>query len=363
MKKYELKDFFELFEKNKKLAHKSKRKYIGFLMDFIRKIFSPILESLLARKFETQREANLSLLRELIELKNFTKENLENLQKNFQDFNISIHKYFEELQREVLNLRDEKIPALKDALSLGLEGVDKKAEWALSNLVVIKKVIEKEINLDEEEKKKLKESLSTLFFMNVFRGSEEEIKKRQRIYKDKLKNSKKVVDLGCGRGEFLEILKENSIPCFGVEKEPSLCAILKEKNLDFLQMDIFEFLDKKPFEFDAVTSFHLIEHLNLKEALTFLKLIFNNLSQGGIFIIETPNPTSLSSFLNFYKDPEHKTPFHPETLKFFAKELGFEIIEELYLQDVEIPENINLQDDVKKLIFGPQDYALILKKL
>lgn len=359
MKKYELKDFVELFEKNKKLEHKSKRKYIGFLLDFIRKIFSPILEFLLARKFETQRVANLSLLKELIELKKFAKENLENLQKDFNNFNI----HFRELQREVLNLRDEKIPALKDALSLGLEGVDKKAEWALSNLIVIKKAIEKEINLNEEEKRKLKESLSTLHFMNLFRGSEEEIKKKQKIYFDKLKNSKKVVDLGCGRGEFLEILKENSISCFGVEKEPSLCAILKEKNLDFLQMDIFEFLEKKPFEFDAVTSFHLIEHLNLKEALTLLKLIFNNLSQEGIFIIETPNPTSLYSFLNFYKDPEHKTPFHPETLKFFTKELGFEIIEEIYLQDIQLPENINLQDDVKKLIFGPQDYALILKKM
>lgn len=362
MKKYELKDFVELFEKNKKLKHKSKRKYIGFLLDFIRKVFSPVLEFLLARKFETQREANLSILNELIELDNFTKENFKSLQNSFEDFKISTNKYLEELQREVLNLRDEKIPALKDALSLGLEGVDKKAEWALSNLIVIKKALEKEVDLKEDEKRKLKESLSSLYFMNIFRGSEEEIKKRQKIYLDKLKNSKKVVDLGCGRGEFLEILKENSIPCFGVEKEPSLCAILKEKELDFFQMDIFEFLDKKPFEFDAITSFHLIEHFDLKDALTFLKLIYNNLLQGGIFIIETPNLASLYSFLNFYKDPEHKTPFHPETLKFFAKEVGFEIIEELYLQEVDIP-NINLQEDVKKLIFGPQDYALILKKL
>lgn len=359
MKSNNLNDFIDLFEKNKKLPHKSKRKYIGFFLDFLRKIFAPVFEFFLGARIETQRKANLIILKEISDLKNYTKENFENFQKNFGE----LQKNFLELQKEVLILRDEKIPALKDTIGLGLEGVDRKAEWALSNLIVIKQALEKDISLKEEEKKIIKETLTSLAFTEKFRGNTEEIKKRQSIYIEKLKNHKNVVDLGCGRGEFLELLRENSISAFGVELEPSLCAILKEKDLNFFQMNLFDFLEKKPIEFDALVSFHLIEHLNLKEAIALLKLAYFNLPKNGIFIIETPNPTSLFSFLNFYKDPEHKTPWHPETLKFFSKEMGFQTIEEIYLQEVKEAESLELPENVKKLLFGPQDYGIILKKV
>jgi len=362
VKNHNLNDLIDLFEKNQKLPHKSERKYIGFFLDFLRKIFTPIFEFFLGARLETQRKANLAILKEIIELKNYTKENFENFQKNFEEFKTSIVKNFEEIQKEVLYLRDEKIPALKDALALGLEGVDRKAEYALSNLIVIKQAIEKGITLSEEEKRALKETLTSLKFMEKFRGNEEEIKKRQAVYIEKLKNFKNVVDLGCGRGEFLQLLKENSIPSFGVEIEPSLCAILKEKNLNFFQMNIFDFLEKKPIEFDCLVSFHLIEHLNLKEALALLKLAYFNLPKDGIFVIETPNPTSLFSFLNFYKDPEHKTPWHPETLKFFAEETGFYVLEEIYLEELKGVEILQVPEGLKKLIYGPQDYGIILKK-
>ncbi len=366
MKNNNLNDFIDLFEKNKKLPHKSKRKYIGFFLDLLRKIFAPVFEFFLGARLETQRKANLIILKEIFELKNYTKENFENFQKNFKEVikNMEeLQKSFQELQKEIYFLRDERIPALKDTISLGLEGVDRKAEWALSNLIVIKQALEKGISLREEEKKVIKETLVSLAFTEKFRGDTEEIKRRQSIYIEKLKNYKNVVDLGCGRGEFLELLRENSISGFGVELEPSLCAILKEKDLNFFQMNLFDFLEKKPIEFDALVSFHLIEHLNLKEAIALLKLAYFNLPKDGIFILETPNPTSLFSFLNFYKDPEHKTPWHPETLKFFSKEMGFQTIEEIYLQEVKEAESLDLPENVKKLLFGPQDYGIILKKV
>lgn len=359
MKDNDLKDFIDLFEKNQKLPHKSKRKYIGFFLDFLRGFFSPIFEFFLGAKLETQRKANLVILKEILDLKNYTKENFENFKKAFE----GLKKNLEEIQREVLILRDEKIPALKDALSIGLEGVDRKAEYALSNLIVIKQALERGISLSEEEKRALKDTIVSLKFMEKFRGKEDEIKKRQAVYVEVLKDCKNVIDLGCGRGEFLELLKENSISSYGVEKEPALCAILKEKKLNFFQMDIFDFLEKKPIEFDALVSFHLIEHLSLKEALALLKLAFIKLPQDGIFIIETPNPTSLFSFLNFYKDPEHKTPWHPETLKFFAKEEGFQVLKEIYLEEVKEADFLEIPESTRKLIYGPQDYGVIFKKI
>lgn len=358
MKRHSLDELIDIFEKNKKFTHKSERKYIGFFLDFLRKLFSPIFEFFLGARIETQRKANLEILYQIKELSG--KINL--LEENFEDFKKSTQNFLVELQKETIHLRDQKIPALKDALSMGLEGVDRKAEWALSNLIAIKEMVSKGVSLTEEEKKSLRESLLSLNFLLKFRGQEEEIKKRQKIYIEKIKNNKRIVDLGCGRGEFLELLKENNIPGVGVEKQPSLCAILKEKELDFFEMDIFDFLEKKPIEFDGVSLFHLIEHLNLKDALNLLNLIYENLPPGGILILETPNPSSLFSFLNFYKDPEHKTPWHPETLKFFLNERGFEVEEEFYLEEPKLPENLEIQENIKNLLYGPQDYGILARK-
>ncbi len=168
--------------------------------------------------------------------------------------------------------------------------------------------------------------------------------------------------MACGRGEFLEILQRNSIQCAGVEKEPSLCAILKDKNLRYFQRDIFDFLEEKPLDFDTVVSFHLIEHLNLKEAIYFLKLIYDKLPNKGILIIETPNPTSLFSFLNFFKDPGHKTPWHPDTLNFYASEIGFVLKEKVYLEEAKYKDGLGIPKEIKSLIFGPQDYGMIFEK-
>lgn len=358
MKRHSLDELIDIFEKNRKFPHKSERKYIGFFLDFLRKLFSPFFEFFLGPRIETQRIANLEILYQIKEIG--SKINL--IEERFEDFKKSTQNFLEELQKETIHLRDQKIPALKDALSIGLEGVDRKAEWALSNLIAIKEMVSKGVSLTEEEKKNLRESLLSLNFLLKFRGQEEEIKKRQKIYIEKIKDRKKIVDLGCGRGEFLEILKENNISGVGVERQPSLCAILKEKELDFFEMDIFDFLEKKPIEFDGVSCFHLIEHLNLKDALSLLKLIYENLPSGGILILETPNPSSLFSFLNFYKDPEHKTPWHPETLKFFLKESGFEVEEEFYLEEVNLPSNVELPENIKKLLYGPQDYGVLARK-
>lgn len=361
MKKHNLDDFIDIFEKNQKLPHSSQRKFFGFFLNFLRKVFSPFFEFFLGARIETQRKANLEILYKLKELENKINMINEKLEE-VKSFSLDLKKSMEELQKETLHIRDEKIPALKDALSIGLEGVDRKAEWGLSNLISIKEMLSKGVSLTEEERASLKKSLTSLNFLLKFRGREEEISKRQKIYIEKIKGVKRIVDLGCGRGEFLELLKENNIEGFGVEKEPSLCAILKEKELQFFEMDIFDFLEKKPIEFDGISCFHLIEHLNLKEGLSFLKLVYENLPEGGIFLIETPNPTSLFSFLNFFKDPEHKTPWHPETLKFFAKEIGFEIMEEIYLEEIKGIGDLNLPQETRKLLYGPQDYGIILKK-
>ncbi len=365
MKNYDLKDFLRIFEENKTLPHKSHRKFIGFFLNLIRKVFSPFFEFFLGAKIETQRKANLLILKEIEEIKKgleTLKIDFENFKKATEDFKEQNTKNFLELQKELLNLRDEKIPALKEGIGLGLEGIDKKAEWAISNLVSIRTILEKGVELKEEEKKLLKETITSLNFLQKFRGDEGEIKKRQEIYLNHIKNSQFVIDLGCGRGEFLEILQKNSIQGAGVEKEPSLCAILKEKNLRYFQRDIFDFLEEKPLDFDTVVSFHLIEHLSLKEAIYFLKLIYDKLPNKGILIIETPNPTSLFSFLNFFKDPGHKTPWHPETLNFYANEIGFVLKEKVYLEEVKFKDSLDIPAEIKSLIYGPQDYGMVFEK-
>ena len=215
-------------------------------------------------------------------------------------------------------------------------------------------------------------------FENIFRGSREDIKDRQKIYLEYLKHSYSIVDIGCGRGELLEILKENGkSKAIGVEINEDMVNYCIEKGLDVRNVDAFEYLrqlhDKS---LDAIILNQVIEHLAPKQVSTIIKLAYEKLTDKGIVIIETVNPKCLSVYTNAYSlDPSHKMPLHPYTGKYILESEGFSTVETIYMSkcNSEIPklvgegiENIrefnSSIEKVNELLFGYQDYALIAKK-
>lgn len=164
-----------------------------------------------------------------------------------------------------------------------------------------------------------------------FRGSEDEIKERLRIYLpiiEKIRSgdsSPKALDLGCGRGEWLEILKENYIEASGIDINSKAVEICKRKGLDVKKIDALSFLSNlQDSSLDLVSAFHLFEHLPFETISLLFDEIKRVLKEGGFFIMETPNPTNiLVSSYDFFLDPTHIRPLHPYLIKLFASYKGF----------------------------------------
>jgi O-antigen chain-terminating methyltransferase len=165
-------------------------------------------------------------------------------------------------------------------------------------------------------------------FENHFRGPFDVIKERVSVYVDDLKhlaNSKRtIVDIGCGRGELLTVLKESGIHAVGIDSNPSTILTLKDRGFEAYCEDLSVFLERTPSgSVAAVTMLHVVEHLPFDLLLKTFSEIYRVLEPGGMFIAETPNslnPTVGSS--TFWIDPTHQRPLHPEVLAFLAVHCG-----------------------------------------
>lgn len=153
-------------------------------------------------------------------------------------------------------------------------------------------------------------------FEDVFRGSEEMIRDRQRIYLSLIKGREPVFDAGCGRGEFLDLLAENGIAAQGVDLDPDMVKRCREKGHENVEQgDLLEALERVPEgSLGAIFSAQVIEHLELDQLQRFLQLSRSRLRPGGLLIAETVNPHSAAALKAFWVDPTHKHPLFPETM-------------------------------------------------
>lgn len=215
-----------------------------------------------------------------------------------------------------------------------------------------------------------------LDFENEFRGSTHLISQRQRQYVTYFKGKKNVIDIGCGRGEFLELMKKEEINTIGVDTYQDFVSLCKIKGFQVINSDGIEYLSNC----DAVDGIFLgqvVEHLKLDQIIRLCNLAYQKLEEGGAIVIETPNPKSLSTFANsFYMDPSHEKPVHPYSLKYYLKKAGFSDIKIIYTEESKEPGIVTLLDSsasnidefnaslkrVSDVLFGSQDYAVIAIK-
>lgn len=216
-------------------------------------------------------------------------------------------------------------------------------------------------------------------FESNFRGCEEDIKNRQSFYLPYFEGKKNVLDVGCGRGEFLQLLQENNIPASGVDAYAGFVEKCREKGLDVIEGDAIEYIKNlEESSLDGIFSAQLIEHLTTNELVELCTEAFKKLSVGGCMILETPNPTCLSIYTNsFYIDPTHVKPVHPQFMEYLLKEAGFSKVEVVYTESSKINYSLPMLDSnnvenlsdfnegikvLSDVIFGSQDYAIIATK-
>ncbi|MBC3881730.1 methyltransferase domain-containing protein [Undibacterium sp. LX40W] len=210
-------------------------------------------------------------------------------------------------------------------------------------------------------------------FEDAFRGSKDEIKQRLKVYLPYLQSAQigsagQVIDVGCGRGEWLELLAENQIPALGVDLNLAKVESCIEQGLAAKVADAISFLQQQEAgSVAAVTGFHLIEHLPFETMLALFDAALHALRPGGVLIFETPNPENLLvGACNFYFDPTHLHPIVPAVAQFIATQRGFAEAEILrlhpYPDDHRTTGNSDVDVAINRYFFGPQDYALIARK-
>jgi 2-polyprenyl-3-methyl-5-hydroxy-6-metoxy-1,4-benzoquinol methylase len=206
-------------------------------------------------------------------------------------------------------------------------------------------------------------------FENRFRGPEDEIKRRLKVYVPILKKLDvdfalhPVLDIGAGRGELLDLLQSENINALGLDINKTMVQRANDKGLKAVEGDALAYLASQPANsFGAITGFHIIEHIPFADLLRIIAECYRTLTPGGLVIFETPNPENLNVGAHtFFMDPSHLKPIPPEMMKFVLENRGFSDSQILRLHPAreDIEASSPLLGDVAQALYGPQDYSVL----
>ena len=164
-----------------------------------------------------------------------------------------------------------------------------------------------------------------LGFEGLFRGTEELIRERQLAYVPLLSGRGPVLDVGCGRGEMLELLRDGGIDAFGIDIDPAMVEHCRAKGFDRAELaEAAAYLEETPSgSLGAVFAGQVIEHLPYSALLRFLRAARASLAPGGILIMETVNPHAPQALKHFWIDTTHQHPLFPEVVIALCRLNGF----------------------------------------
>ncbi|MEK4438313.1 class I SAM-dependent methyltransferase [Paenibacillus sp. FSL K6-2862] len=236
-------------------------------------------------------------------------------------------------------------------------------------------------NLKQTETLMEETQFDYLLFENRFRGTNEDIRNRQMKYLPYFENKQNVLDIGCGRGEFLELLLSNNISVKGIDITDEMVEYCQDLGLPVVNQEAINYLQlQKDNSIGGIFLGQVIEHIPFDSIIKLVELAWKKLMPGSYLIMETPNPQTLAIFnRSFYMDPTHVKPVHPLTVQFLTESVGFReshivysgrVEKEMAMPHVKASEDVilNLEeinnsiDRLNDLLFGDQDYALIARK-
>jgi SAM-dependent methyltransferase len=214
------------------------------------------------------------------------------------------------------------------------------------------------------------------------RGSTADVRARQEPYVDDFRAAAPVLDLGCGRGEFLGLLRDAGIEARGVDRDADMVAFSRAEGLEVEQGDAVTYLETlEDGSLGGIFAAQLVEHLRPPVLVRLLELAAAKLRPGGVLVAETVNPLALGALKNYFADLTHAQPLVPETLVLLARQAGFSRVDVRFLNEpppeerlrpVELPPEpafdaarLALAANVARLndvVFGPQDYAVVARR-
>jgi O-antigen chain-terminating methyltransferase len=210
-------------------------------------------------------------------------------------------------------------------------------------------------------------------FEDRFRGSRDEVRSRFRVYLPEIEDlaaggrELRIVDLGCGRGEWLELLRDSHLRAIGVDTNDVQLADARALGLTVERADALAYLEGQPdASIDVITSMHLVEHLPFPTLMALLREMARTLRPAGRIIVETPNPESVVvGAYKFHLDPTHTRPLPPELLATLVEFVGFVDVRTVRLHPDPRLERLaagGFDREAAEVLFGPRDYAVIASR-
>jgi SAM-dependent methyltransferase len=218
-------------------------------------------------------------------------------------------------------------------------------------------------------------------FESRMRGATRDVRERQDAHVDDFRDAAPVLDVGCGRGELLALLRDAGIEARGVDADADMVAFARGEGLDVEQADLLEHLDGLAEEsLGGIFAGQVVEHLPPPALVRLLELARAKLRPGGVLVVETINPLSPLALHNYFADLTHAQPLVPGTLELLTRQAGFREVETRFLnsppeserlKEVELPDapefdraravlaaNVARLND---LLYGPLDYAIVAR--
>ncbi len=347
-----------------------------------------VIEESVEKRKKAQSEVDkiLSELGELLENSSVFKRNKNNIREKFSLFSEKI--------QELITLQDSEWDSLSNNhynnIFNSLQSQIDKLDAKYSNIqTLLKNFSDLEISLnnlagsigkginesDISEINNIKDRISPYQYSDFekrFRGSKEEISRSLEKYVPYFKGSQNVLDIGCGRGEFVSLLKDDGIDATGIDISDSMLKEAEEKGLKCIKGDALEYLREiKDGSLGGIFASQVIEHFEPEYLKEIIRESFRVLLPGTPLILETINPLSLFALANIYfLDVTHQKPLHPEFMRYMFESTGFLKVEILYsdpledhfLEEISPDENIakafnSNVDKLNRVLFTSPDYA------
>jgi SAM-dependent methyltransferase len=254
---------------------------------------------------------------------------------------------------------------LADALSLRIDAAARRAEAAERRVAELEERLLRLERRDDSGPRTVasqprQDAIPDYFaYETRMRAPSAEIRERQRPYVELLRGHEPVLDVGSGRGELLQLLREAGVEARGVDADADMVAYALGEGLDASQADLLDALAAvDDGSLGAITALQVVEHLPPPVLSRFLTEAARALRPGGLLVAETINPASPAALRHYFADLTHAQPLVPETLDLLARQAGFGATEIRFMNEPEQHGDPRISEQ----LFAPLDYALIARK-
>ena len=287
-----------------------------------------------------------------------------------------LHRALSQLQALAEELRDGRLPAVAARADALVETIHEELAEVAGLVERLAGAEPIHVSVDRATEVEVPDAIrrASMRLITDFRGGTGEISERVSEYIDLLRRSQPVLELGPGRGELLEALRDAGVEAHGVDSEAAMVNACRRRGLSVSQGDALAFLQAAaPSSLGAVVAIHVLEHLGPAAWMKVIDEAARVLRPAGVLVVECPNPETLRVGGSlFWVDPTHRWPVHAQAVEFAARAVGLELVATRFMRPFPADQALarpgqpdavfDLASRLDAWLSGPRDFVVIARK-